>query len=84
MAGKAWDQSDREGIEMAKKEGVNIHFVDANDPLMKEIQQATSGMDQAWSKKIERDHPDAAEALEHLRHLALELKQKMQGTATSN
>jgi hypothetical protein len=51
---------------------------------MKEIQQATSGMDQAWSKKIERDHPDAAEALEHLRHLALELKQKMQGTATSN
>ncbi|MET4161882.1 C4-dicarboxylate ABC transporter substrate-binding protein [Marinobacterium iners] len=84
MAGKAWDQSDREGIEMAKKEGVNIHFVDANDPLMKEIQQATSGMDQAWSKKVERDHPDAAEALEHLRHLALELKQKMQGTATSN
>lgn len=84
MAGKAWDQSDREGIEMARKEGVNIHVVEAGDPLMKEIQQATAGMDAAWIEKVGKNTPNAAEALDSLRSKAGELQRRAGDTAATH
>lgn len=75
LAGRAWDQSDQSGLAMAQREGVQIHNVGYEDPLTKELQDATTGMDQRWLEKIQ--HPAAQNALTALRTRAQALQQQI-------
>lgn len=71
MAGRAWDEGDKAGIQAAKEAGVNITFVNEGDALSHEFVALTQGMDEAFLKSVESRGVDAKAALMELRQVAL-------------
>ncbi|EAR62202.1 TRAP transporter substrate-binding protein [Neptuniibacter caesariensis] len=71
MAGKAWDDGDKAGIEAAKDAGVNITFVKEGDALAHEFSALTQGMDAAFIKSVESRGVDTKAALTELRQIAV-------------
>ncbi|MAC46522.1 TRAP transporter substrate-binding protein [Oceanospirillum beijerinckii] len=70
MAGRAWDAGDEEGLKAALEDGVNVTVVKAGDPLAKEFEALTKGMDEAFLKSVEDRGVDAKAALAELRQIA--------------
>lgn len=70
LAGKAWDQSDKNGIAEALKYEVTIREVAEDAPMTQEFQQLTSGFDRKWVESVSDMNVDAAEALEAFRKAA--------------
>ncbi|RVU32636.1 MULTISPECIES: TRAP transporter substrate-binding protein DctP [Neptunomonas] len=70
MAGKAWDQGDREGVEAAKADGVNIIEVGADDSFAKEFRELVEGMDEEWIESVKSRKVDAKAALAEMREIA--------------
>lgn len=71
MAGKAWDDGDRAGIQAAKDAGVNITFVKQGDAIAQEFSVLTQGMDEAFIESVESRGVDAEAALAELRQIAV-------------
>lgn len=72
LAGRAWDQGDKEGYEAALANGVTVHQVRPGDAMDKEFQQLIKGMDAEWLESVEDRDIDAAAALTELRSQARE------------
>ncbi|WP_221801569.1 TRAP transporter substrate-binding protein [Oceanobacter mangrovi] len=73
LAGKAWDQSDLKGIEMAEQYKVHINRLQADSPMVAEFQQLTKGIDQQWLAIAKEKGVDGQAALTELRQRAHEL-----------
>lgn len=78
LAGKAWDESDQKGIEMAKSQNVHIKQIADNDPMAKSFRKLTEGMEDEWLKTAKEAGVDGKKALKELRSRVQEL------TAASN
>lgn len=74
MAGRAWDEGDKEGLEAAKEAGVNLTIVKEGDPIHKEFVELAKGMDEEFLKEVSDRGVDAKAALEELREIARNYK----------
>ncbi len=70
MAGRAWEQGDREGYEKSVAAGVNIIEVGQNQQMAEQFRTLTVGMDQAWYNSVAKRTDDAEGALAELREIA--------------
>lgn len=80
LAGKAWDQSDNNGIEMARQQKVNVRYISAGGAMVNEFAALTKGIDEEWLKTARGRGVQADEALHELRSRARSL-QTAQSTA---
>lgn len=74
MAGKAWDAGDAEGLVAAQEDGGNVTMVKAGDPLAKEFEALTKGMDEDFYAAVADRNVDAKGALKELREVARSYK----------
>ncbi|MFK4754671.1 TRAP transporter substrate-binding protein [Oceanobacter antarcticus] len=74
LAGKAWDQSDKNGINMAKDQHVHIQYVAAGGAMVNEYQAMTKGIDTDWLTMANAKGVDAKAALTELRNRARSLQ----------
>lgn len=72
LAGKAWDESDTSGIEIAQEAGVNVKKLTADDMLSKAFDERLKSVPQHWIDSADAKGYDGQEALDHLRKLAQE------------
>nr|WP_234985263.1 TRAP transporter substrate-binding protein [Oceanospirillum multiglobuliferum] len=70
LAGSAWDAGDAEGYEAAKAAGVKINRLSEKDPMSKEFEKLTKGMDQEWIESVSDRGINAEAALKDLRKIA--------------
>lgn len=82
LAGHAWDQSDRNGLLVAKKYHVKIHQVADDSPMAKNFGKVTAGMDQAWINSVSDLHVDAKAALNAFRDEAHAYQAQQNTTAS--
>lgn len=67
MAGKAWDQSDADGIAAAQAQGVTIRELSQDDPMVAEFRALTADLESQWLKDASELDADAEQALTSLR-----------------
>lgn len=72
LAGKAWDESDTSGIEIAQEAGVNVKKLTADDMLSKAFDERLKSVPQHWIDSVDAKGYNGQEALDHLRKLAQE------------
>jgi len=70
LAGSAWDEGDKKGLEVAKQAGVSILQVQPGDQIDQEFQNLTQGMDADYLARVADRDVDAAAALKELREIA--------------
>lgn len=70
LAGSAWDEGDKKGLEVAKQAGVSILQVQPGDQIDQEFQSLTKGMDADYLARVADRDVDAAAALKELREIA--------------
>ncbi|WP_417227858.1 TRAP transporter substrate-binding protein [Amphritea sp.] len=70
MAGRAWDQSDTDGLNAAQTYGVKITEITTHDAIYQEFEQVIKGMDQAFIDMAKEQGVDAKSALNELRQIA--------------
>ncbi|MBV1790406.1 TRAP transporter substrate-binding protein DctP [Marinobacterium sp. D7] len=81
LAGKAWDQSDNNGIIAAQQNHVAIKQVGDDSPIAKEYWKLTAGMDKKWIDSVSDLNVNAAEALKTFREKAQAYQSKQNNTA---
>lgn len=72
MAGKAWEETDQEGLDFARQQGVNIVEHDQKSRFTQDFLMLAEGMDQAWIDSVSDIKVDARAALDDLRSIARE------------
>ncbi|SEG66674.1 TRAP transporter substrate-binding protein [Marinobacterium lutimaris] len=82
LAGKAWDQSDKNGLAEAEKYQVTIQQVGADDPMVSEFRQLTADLDQQWIDSVSDIDVDAQAALKAFRDAAQAYQAKQSATAS--
>ncbi|WP_432695031.1 TRAP transporter substrate-binding protein [Marinobacterium sp. YM272] len=70
LAGRAWDQSDENGLAEAEKYNVSIKRVSADSPLAREFTELTAGLDQEWIDSVSDLDVNAEAALKAFRQAA--------------
>ena len=78
LAGRAWDEADKEGFEAARAAGVTINDLTADSALVQEFNELIKGMDDAWIESVSDRGVDARAALEELRSIAREYEAQKQ------
>ncbi len=78
LAGKAWEETDYEGLEFAREQGVTIVEHDQNAPFTQDFLKLSEGMDQAWIDSVADLDINAAAALVELRKIAREYEAQKQ------
>ena len=78
IAGKAWDAADREALEYAKQQGVEITVVAIDDPVSVAFAEKMEGLDEEWLERVSGKGIDAKAALESLRDEAKAYMKTMQ------
>ena len=78
LAGRAWDEADKEGFEAARAAGVTINNLTADSALVQEFNELIKGMDDAWIESVSDRGVDARAALEELRSIAREYEAQKQ------
>ena len=78
IIGKSWEQGDKGGWDAMKANGIQV--IIANDAMVKEVRERTSGIEQAWIKEAGGKGVDPGRALaefrEEIRKVAAELGRK--------
>lgn len=72
LAGKAWEETDHEGLEFAREQGVTIVEYGKNAEFSQDFLKLSEGMDKAWIDSVSDLNVDAAAALAELRKVARE------------
>ncbi|MFC6671511.1 TRAP transporter substrate-binding protein [Marinobacterium aestuariivivens] len=70
LGGRAQDDFDRAGLELARSSGVNIHEVAAGDPMAAEFRELVKGFDEQWIESVSDYNVEARAALQELRDIA--------------
>ena len=70
LAGKAWEEGDAEGLEIANNAGVMINQVANNPAFSIEFNQLVAGMDKEWIDSVKDRNINAEAALKSLRQIA--------------
>jgi TRAP-type C4-dicarboxylate transport system substrate-binding protein len=78
LAGRAWDEADKEGFEAAREAGVKVNELTADSALVQEFNELIKGMDDAWIESVSDRGVDARAALEELRSIAREYEAQKQ------
>ncbi|MDO6683179.1 TRAP transporter substrate-binding protein [Oceanobacter sp. 5_MG-2023] len=77
LAGRAWEQADRNGYEAARNSGVEIHQLQPGDAMLTDMQQRLSDLPQQWVKDVADRDIDANAALDYLRQQARSYQQPL-------
>ncbi|MEL0613085.1 TRAP transporter substrate-binding protein [Marinomonas arenicola] len=67
LAGTAWGEADKEGIQAAVKDGVNVVHLSKDDPRVTDLNKVVEGMDQMWIDSVADRKIDAKAALDYFR-----------------
>ncbi|MAD44858.1 MAG: C4-dicarboxylate ABC transporter substrate-binding protein [Oceanospirillaceae bacterium] len=70
LAGRAWEEGDREGYAEARKAGVEINQLSPDSALAKEFNQMIKGMDAKWVESVSDRDVDAPAVMKALRDIA--------------
>lgn len=70
LAGKAWDQSDENGIAEALKYKVTIKEVSEDAPMAQQFKQLTADLDRQWIDSVSDLNVDSVAALQAFRRVA--------------
>lgn len=81
LAGKAWDQSDENGIAEALKYKVTIKEVAEAAPMAQQFKQLTADFDQQWIDSVSDLNVSAEEALQAFRNAARQYQAQEAATA---
>ncbi|WP_036189389.1 TRAP transporter substrate-binding protein [Marinobacterium lacunae] len=74
MAGQVWDQCGVDALKASREAGVNVVEVGQNDPMAKQFQTLSEGMDKVWIQSVSDLDVDAEKALQELRDTARNYK----------
>ncbi|MEL0637535.1 TRAP transporter substrate-binding protein [Marinomonas sp. TI.3.20] len=67
LAGATWGDADKDGIQAAKANGVNVVYLSKDDPRVKNVHKLEEGMDQTWIESVSDRDVDAKAALAYFR-----------------
>ena len=67
LAGATWGDADKDGIQAAKANGVNVVYLSKDDPRVKNVHKLEEGMDQTWIESVSDRNVDAKAALAYFR-----------------
>ena len=70
LAGKAWEEGDLEGFEIANSAGLLINEMSQDNAFSVEFNSLVAGMDKEWIESVHDRDIDAEGALKALRKIA--------------
>ena len=70
MAGRAWDEADKEGMKTALASGIQVINVKPGDAMDKEFEAIRQPVEQQWLASVKGEGVDASAALDEFKQLA--------------